>query len=104
LEFSRVLSRFEPYRAAPARLRMNVIGAQGIEKGDFELYSMDVSAVNGCGACMDSHEAEVRKAGFTTEPLQAAVRIGAVVNAVSRTLAAEAAMQGAAPATEAAAA
>lgn len=79
------------YRTTPAKLRMQVIGAPGIEKADFELYSMAVSAVNGCGMCMDAHEAELRKHGFTTEQIQASVRIGAVVNAVSRTLAAEAA-------------
>lgn len=81
----------EVYRTTPAKLRMQVIGTPGIEKADFELYSMAVSAVNGCGMCMDAHEAELRKHGFTTEQIQASVRIGAVVNAVSRTLAAEAA-------------
>ncbi len=99
----------QSYRTMPAKLRMTAIGAPGIEKADFELYSMAVSAVNGCGQCMDAHEAELRKAGFTAEQIQASVRIGAVVNAVSRTLAAEAALAesgltGAAPATEAAAA
>jgi lipoyl-dependent peroxiredoxin subunit D len=94
----------ETYRTTPAKLRMTVIGAPGIEKADFELYSMAVSAVNGCGMCMDAHEAELRKAGFTTEQIQASVRIGSVVNAVSRTLAAEAALAGAAPAANAAAA
>lgn len=81
----------EVYRTTPAKLRMTVIGAPGVEKPDFELWCMAVSAVNGCGMCMDAHEAELRKAGFTTEQIQASVRIGAVVNAVSRTLAAEAA-------------
>lgn len=82
----------EVYRTTPAKLRMSVIGAPGIEKADFELFSMAVSAVNGCGKCMDAHEEELRKAGFTTEQIQASVRIGAVVNAVARTLAAEAAI------------
>lgn len=82
----------EVYRTTPAKLRMSVIGTPGIPKPDFELYCMAVSAVNGCGACMDSHEEELRKAGFTTEQIQASVRIGAVVNAVSRTLAAESAI------------
>lgn len=82
----------EVYRTTPAKLRMSVIGAPGIEKADFELFSMAVSAVNGCGKCMDAHEEELRKAGFTTEQIQASVRIGAVVNAVARTLVAEAAI------------
>ncbi len=82
----------EVYRTTPAKLRMQVIGAPGIAKPDFELWCMAVSAINGCGACMDSHEEELRKGGFTTEQIQASVRIAAVVNAVARTLAAEAAI------------
>ena len=68
---------------------MNVIGAPGIEKADFELFSMAVSAVNGCGMCLDAHEAELRKAGFTSEQIQASIRIAAVINAVARVLEAE---------------
>ncbi|WP_084422155.1 carboxymuconolactone decarboxylase family protein [Henriciella litoralis] len=79
----------ETYKTLPARLRMNVIGAPGIEKPDFELFSMAVSAVNGCGMCLDAHEAELRKAGFTSEQIQAAIRIASVVNAVACVLAAE---------------
>lgn len=77
------------YGTLPAKLRMNVIGKPGIEKVDFELFSLAVSAVNGCGMCLDSHEAELRKGGMTTEQIQTGIRIGAVVNAVSRVLAAE---------------
>lgn len=80
------------FQTLPAKLRMNVIGAPGIEKADFELFSMAVSAVNGCGMCLDAHEAELRKAGMTSEQIQASLRIGAVVNAVSRVLAAETAL------------
>jgi alkyl hydroperoxide reductase subunit D len=79
----------ETYKTLPARLRMNVIGAPGIEKADFELFSMAVSAVNGCGMCLDAHEAELRKAGFTSEQIQASIRIASVINAVARVLTAE---------------
>ncbi|WP_084397202.1 carboxymuconolactone decarboxylase family protein [Henriciella aquimarina] len=79
----------ETYRTLPARLRMNVIGSPGIEKADFELYSMAVSAVNGCGMCLDAHEGELRKAGLTSEQIQASLRIAAVINGVARVLAAE---------------
>ena len=82
------------YQTLPAKLRMNVIGAPGIEKADFELYSLGVSAVNGCGMCLDAHEAELRKHGLSTEQIQAGIRIGAVVNAVARVLAAEAVTAG----------
>lgn len=77
------------YRTLPAKLRMNVIAAPGIDKADFELCSLAVSAVNGCGMCLDAHEAELRKHGITSEQIQAALRIAAVTNAVSRVLATE---------------
>jgi alkyl hydroperoxide reductase subunit D len=79
------------YRTLPARLRMNVIANPGVEKMDFELWCTAVSAINGCGMCLDSHEAELKAAGVPAQQIQAALRIAAVVNAVSRVLAAEAA-------------
>ena len=74
------------YRTMPAKLRMNVIGKPGVEKADFELWSLAVSAINGCGMCIDAHEHELRKAGVTAEAIQAAVRIAAVVHAIAATL------------------
>ena len=41
------LASNEEYRNMPAKLRMNVIGAPGIDKADFELFSLAVSAMNG---------------------------------------------------------
>jgi alkyl hydroperoxide reductase subunit D len=79
------------YKTLPARLRMNVLASPGVEKADFELWSLAVSAINGCGLCLDSHEAELKKHGVTAQQVQAALRIAAVVNAVSRVIAAEAA-------------
>ena len=55
----------------------------GVDKGDFELWSLAVSAINGCGMCIDAHEAEFKKAGFTTEQIQTAVRIAASVAAAA---------------------
>ena len=74
------------YKTLPAKLRMNVIAKPGVEKADFELWSLAVSAVNGCGMCIDAHEHELRKAGLTTEQIQASVRIAAVVHAVAAVL------------------
>ena len=82
------------YRTMPARLRMNIIANPGVEKADFELWSLAVSAINGCGMCLDSHEAELKKHGVPGQNIQAALRIGAVVNAVSRVLLAEEAAEG----------
>ena len=80
------------YRTLPARLRMNVMANPGVDKVDFELWCTAVSAINGCGACLDSHEQELKKHGVANTHIQAALRIGAVVNAVSRVIAAETAL------------
>jgi alkyl hydroperoxide reductase subunit D len=80
------LSSAADYKTMPAKLRMNVIGKPGVEKTDFELWSLAVSAVNGCGMCIDSHEKVLREAGVSAEQIQTAVRIAAVVHAVAVTL------------------
>ena len=84
------LMHSEDYKSMPARLRMNVIGSPGVEKLDFELWSLAVSAINGCGMCIESHEHEVRQHGVTAEQVQAVVRIASVVNAVAAVKRAEA--------------
>jgi alkyl hydroperoxide reductase subunit D len=81
----------QEYRTLPAKLRMNILSNPGAPKLDFELWSTAVSAINGCGACLDAHEAELRQHGATNIQVQAALRIGAVVHAVSKVVAAEAA-------------
>ena len=85
------LSESEDYARLPAKLRMNVIGVPGTAKENFELWSLAVSAINGCGMCITAHEKVVRAAGLTIEQVQAAVRIAAVVHAVAVVLEAEAA-------------
>lgn len=81
----------QEYRTLPAKLRMNVIANPGAPKLDFELWSTAVSAINGCGACLDAHEQELRKHGATNVQVQTALRVASVVNAVSQVLRAEAA-------------
>lgn len=77
------------YQTMPARLRMNVIGNPGVDKADFELWSLAVSAMNGCQFCVKAHEAVLVNAGVSREQIQTAARIAAVVNAVAETLTAE---------------
>ncbi|MDQ1080391.1 carboxymuconolactone decarboxylase family protein [Pseudoroseomonas cervicalis] len=77
------------YPGLPAKLRMNVMAKPGVEKVDFELWSLAVSAINGCGMCMESHEKVVKHGGLTSEQVQAAVRIAAVVHAVAGVVDAE---------------
>ncbi len=71
------------YGTMPARLRMNFIGSHGISKDDFELFSLAVSAMNGCGMCIDSHERVLLEAGVKSDTIQAAVRIAAVMKALA---------------------
>ena len=81
----------QEYRTLPARLRMTVIGNPGVDKTDFELWCTAVSAINGCGMCLDAHEEELKKRGVPNTAIQATLRIGAVINGVSRVVEAEAA-------------
>lgn len=74
------------YETLRAGLRMNVMASPGIDKAIFELAAMAVSAINGCGACMDSHEKVLRAHGITAQGVQSAVRIAAVLHAVAVTL------------------
>ena len=71
------------YKTMPAKLRMNVIGNPGVDKADFELWSLAVSAINGCGFCVNAHDAILMKAGVDKAEVQAAVRIAAVINAAA---------------------
>ena len=78
------LSSDKDYGKLPANLRMNIIGNPGIEKVDFELMSLAVSAINGCGMCMDAHVHEVTKAGVSKEAVQSTIRIASVINATAQ--------------------
>ncbi|MES2208012.1 MAG: carboxymuconolactone decarboxylase family protein [Pseudomonadota bacterium] len=77
----------------PAKLRMNVIGNPGIAKVDFELMSLAVSAINGCGMCMDAHVHEVIKGGASKLGIQSAIRIASVIHATAQALQIEEATQ-----------
>lgn len=80
------LSSNKDYGTMPANLRMNVIGNPGVEKVDFELWSLAISAINGCGMCIDAHENTLRKHDVTGAQIQTAVRIASVLNAVATVL------------------
>jgi lipoyl-dependent peroxiredoxin subunit D len=85
------LASNKEYAKMPARLRMNVIGNPGVEKSDFELWSLAVSVINGCGSCIDAHEKELVKAGVTAAIIQAAARYAAIIQSVAVALEAQAA-------------
>lgn len=73
------LAANKAYESMPAKLRMTIIGNPGVDKVDFELWSLAISAMNGCGRCVDSHEKVLRDAGVREETIQAAVRTAAVI-------------------------
>lgn len=83
--FTHLVSDLE-YATLRASLRMNVMANPGCARLDFELASLAVSAINGCGACMDSHEKTLRKHEVSAQAVQSAVRIAAVLHAVAVTL------------------
>lgn len=66
-----------------AKLRMNILANPGVEKDDFELWSLAVSAINGCGMCIDAHEQQLLKGGISKEQIQTAVRIASVIHAAA---------------------
>jgi len=80
------------YKTMPAKLRMNVIANPGVDKGDFELWSLAVSAMNGCKYCVDAHEAQLKSHGINASQIQTAVRIAAVIMAASAVIKGETAM------------
>lgn len=81
------LSSNPKYATMPARLRMNGLrshGLQGnsIDEVDFELWSLAVSAINGCGKCVDAHENVVRDKGASEELVLAIIRVASVIHAI----------------------
>jgi lipoyl-dependent peroxiredoxin subunit D len=75
------------YAQMPARLRMQLIGAPGIDKLDFELACLAASAITGCESCVRAHEHSARDQGGTKEMILDAVRIAAVLQGVAIALA-----------------
>lgn len=76
----------DEYGQLRAGLRMNIIGSSGLDKITFELASLAVSAINGCGACLDSHERVLRGHDVSAQGVQSALKIAAVMHAVGVTL------------------
>lgn len=72
------------YASMPARLRMNAMAKPGIDKVDFELYSLAASAVTGCGMCIQAHEKTLRQHGIAREGVQSVARIAAVIHATAQ--------------------
>lgn len=83
---STYMTQDEEIGRMPARLRMNVIGNPGVDKATFELYSLAVSAINGCSACIVSHSRAIQEHGLPKQAVQHAFKIAAVLNAAAQAL------------------
>ena len=90
LAANNVLYRFrhfvdkDDYQRKPARIRMNIMMKPVLGKEMFELISLAVSAVNGCEACVKSHEQSVISEGGDQDRIWHAIRIASVVNSMDR--------------------
>ncbi len=84
------LSSDKAYSSMPANLRMNIIANSGVDKLDFEIMSLAVSAINGCGMCIDSHAHHIEKDGVSKTGIQSSIRIAAVLSAAAQALEIEA--------------
>jgi len=73
----------ETYSQKPARLRMGKLAKPSTNKADLELFSLAVSAINGCEVCVQSHEKAVLEAGLSAEQVHDAVRIAATMHGVA---------------------
>lgn len=75
------------FKKLPAQLRMNFMANPGVSRTDFEAYALAVSAINGCGMCIEAHTHALEKAGLSKLAIQSTVRIAAVISAAAQTLA-----------------
>lgn len=80
------ISEDKEYSKMPAGLRMKGIIDHGIEKVDFEVFSLAVSIINGCGMCIDAHANQLIKHGMSKTQVQMTAKIAAVVNSAAQLL------------------
>lgn len=77
----------ENYAKMAAGLRMNIIRDHGVNKTDFEMWSLAVSIINGCSMCINAHEKQlVTSHGITPDAIGLIAKISAVIHALARTM------------------
>ena len=77
------------YSRMPANLRMSILAQPSVASQDFELFSLAVSAINGCGKCIDAHEKVLKNHAMSKEAIQMAIRIASIIHAAATVLEAE---------------
>ncbi|MDD3266524.1 MAG: carboxymuconolactone decarboxylase family protein [Burkholderiales bacterium] len=71
------------YSTMAAGLRMNILRDPGVDKIDFEMWSLVASVIGGCHKCVSSHEQQLIKHEVAKETVQLLAKIAAVINSLS---------------------
>jgi alkyl hydroperoxide reductase subunit D len=72
--------------ARPAGLRMNGLTQHGVDHGDFELFGLAASVINGCEGCTKAHVNGALRLDVSVAAVQAVLRIAAVIHAAAAVL------------------
>lgn len=64
-----------------AILKLSEAAGKGLDSKTKELIAIAVSAVNGCGYCVDAHRALALKEGITEEEITAAIEVATMMSA-----------------------
>lgn len=67
----------------PAGLRMNVLARPVTGKASFEMMALAVSIINGCEACVKSHEQSVLSHGITEDQIYDLARLASIIKGIS---------------------
>ena len=80
------LAEDENLSKRPAGLRMTMMSRHGLPQKDFEMYSLAVSCLSGCGVCIKSHSEKLKKEGLSLSAIQSLIRISAVIQGINQSL------------------
>ncbi|GHT03400.1 alkyl hydroperoxide reductase AhpD [Planctomycetales bacterium] len=67
-----------------AMLNLAKKAGAGLDPKTKELIAIAVSAVNGCGYCVDAHRAAAKGIGITDEEITAAIEVAAMMSAFNK--------------------
>lgn len=80
------ISEDKEYSQMQTGLRMRMLLEHKIDKIDFEIFSLAVSVINGCGMCIDAHANQLTKHGLNKTQVQMVAKISAIINALAQIL------------------
>ncbi|KTC86336.1 carboxymuconolactone decarboxylase family protein [Legionella brunensis] len=80
------LSEHAELAQVPAGLRMQGMMNPGIDRITFEIMSLAVSILNGCGSCISAHTHQLQEHGLTAQAIARIGRISAVIHSTHVTL------------------